>query len=343
MYDPKTARFLQEDPLWFEAGDLNTFRYIWNDPVNWTDPMGLSANEDVASAGVAMGMRKGLYSTAANLGCVLNEVGSALGALNSAGIAGAVVSELIDIGCARVPATQLTKWKKFCKPYEKLMGALGGLVSFEAGTLVRTRDGLKAIELIQIGDEVAAWDEATNTIQYQKVTERYVRKATQALKITVQAKDGKTDTFTVTPEHPFLTPKSQWAAISGYSVGDEIATAIGEPVTITAIVTLEADREVFNLSVFEDHSYAVGELGVWSHNRRSSKTLRREWERDNPGQSWPKDGNGRNFDVSHIIALADGGCDTVNNIRPMRREDHIKMHQQNGDFARWGSRRGKKW
>ena len=26
MYDPKTGRFLQEDPLWFEAGDLNTYR-----------------------------------------------------------------------------------------------------------------------------------------------------------------------------------------------------------------------------------------------------------------------------------------------------------------------------
>jgi len=41
-YDPVTGRFLQEDPLWFGAGDLNTYRYVFNNPVNLTDPMGLS-------------------------------------------------------------------------------------------------------------------------------------------------------------------------------------------------------------------------------------------------------------------------------------------------------------
>ena len=39
-YDPQTARFLQEDPLWFDAGDLNVYRMTWNNPVNWTDPSG---------------------------------------------------------------------------------------------------------------------------------------------------------------------------------------------------------------------------------------------------------------------------------------------------------------
>ena len=41
-YDPATGRFLQEDPLWFTAGDLNVYRYTWNNPVNWTDPSGMA-------------------------------------------------------------------------------------------------------------------------------------------------------------------------------------------------------------------------------------------------------------------------------------------------------------
>ena len=230
--------------------------------------MGLSAQEKGATD--TMFLRSGAYAaylrSVAQVGCIMNQVGSALGAFNRVHEAGQIVSEMVEIGCMFVPRIKVAKACKAGK-LKKFLGAMGGMFSsFEAGTLVRTKDGLKPIEQIQVGDEVAAWDEATNTIQYQKVTERYVREATQALKITVQAKDGKTETFTVTPEHPFLTPKSQWAAISGYEIGDQIATAIGEPVTITAIETLEGKREVFNLSVAEDHSYAVGELGVWAHN-----------------------------------------------------------------------------
>ena len=42
-YDAATGRFLQEDPIWFAAGDLNVYRYTWNNPANWTDPSGMTA------------------------------------------------------------------------------------------------------------------------------------------------------------------------------------------------------------------------------------------------------------------------------------------------------------
>ncbi|MGP4687089.1 RHS repeat-associated core domain-containing protein [Agrobacterium pusense] len=48
-YDPSTGRFLQEDPIWFEAGDLNVYRYVWNSPANWTDPSGMAAAGQYAS------------------------------------------------------------------------------------------------------------------------------------------------------------------------------------------------------------------------------------------------------------------------------------------------------
>jgi hypothetical protein len=41
MYDPTVGRFLTEDPSDFEAGDLNLYRYVKNDPLNNTDPSGL--------------------------------------------------------------------------------------------------------------------------------------------------------------------------------------------------------------------------------------------------------------------------------------------------------------
>ena len=51
-------------------------------------------------------------------------------------------------------------------------------------------------------------------------------------------------------------------------MGDEIASTSGNPVIITSIKGDASERDVYNLTINEDHSYAVGELGVWSHNVR---------------------------------------------------------------------------
>lgn len=40
-YDPKIGRFISEDPIGFEGGDINLYGYVWNSPLRFTDPMGL--------------------------------------------------------------------------------------------------------------------------------------------------------------------------------------------------------------------------------------------------------------------------------------------------------------
>jgi RHS repeat-associated protein len=40
-YNPVLGRFMSEDPKGFDAGDYNLFRYCHNDPLDFTDPMGL--------------------------------------------------------------------------------------------------------------------------------------------------------------------------------------------------------------------------------------------------------------------------------------------------------------
>ncbi len=39
-YDPETGRFISEDPIGFNAGDVNFYRYVFNNPSNLTDPSG---------------------------------------------------------------------------------------------------------------------------------------------------------------------------------------------------------------------------------------------------------------------------------------------------------------
>jgi RHS repeat-associated protein len=41
LYEPKTGRFLSEDPIWLDGG-INLYTFAGNDPVNMTDPTGLA-------------------------------------------------------------------------------------------------------------------------------------------------------------------------------------------------------------------------------------------------------------------------------------------------------------
>jgi len=43
FYYPTIGRFVQSDPMGFDAGDANLFRYCGHDPVNGSDPLGLDA------------------------------------------------------------------------------------------------------------------------------------------------------------------------------------------------------------------------------------------------------------------------------------------------------------
>jgi RHS repeat-associated protein len=49
VYSATLGRFLQTDPIRFQAGDINIYRYVGNSPVNGTDPMGLYCQEGDAS------------------------------------------------------------------------------------------------------------------------------------------------------------------------------------------------------------------------------------------------------------------------------------------------------
>jgi RHS repeat-associated protein len=40
-YDSTVGRFISEDRIGFEGGDANLYRYVFNSPVNYTDPTGL--------------------------------------------------------------------------------------------------------------------------------------------------------------------------------------------------------------------------------------------------------------------------------------------------------------
>lgn len=46
MYSPQLGRFLQTDPIGFDAADVNLYRYVGNNPINHIDPLGLYDPDD---------------------------------------------------------------------------------------------------------------------------------------------------------------------------------------------------------------------------------------------------------------------------------------------------------
>jgi len=66
-YDAGTQRFLSVDPIGFESGDFNHYRYVGNDPVNFRDPSGLWATgaPSVGQGMTAMGESIGNFVSGA--------------------------------------------------------------------------------------------------------------------------------------------------------------------------------------------------------------------------------------------------------------------------------------
>jgi len=48
-YDPNVGRFISEDPSGFGGGDVNLMAYVGNNPINYTDPLGLCGNSWLSS------------------------------------------------------------------------------------------------------------------------------------------------------------------------------------------------------------------------------------------------------------------------------------------------------
>ena len=78
LYQPELGRFLQPDPKQFDAGDYNLYRYCHNDPVNKSDPTGLTLTStgggdwDWFNGGVAAEQTKTQHAVAVTVEFVRN-------------------------------------------------------------------------------------------------------------------------------------------------------------------------------------------------------------------------------------------------------------------------------
>lgn len=154
---------------------------------------------------------------------------------------------------------------------------------FVAGTLVHTKDGLKKIEEIQVGNVVLSKSDVSGEMSYQRVVNTFVRQADAIYKVSFE--DGTV--LETTWSHPFRTLKkksigqefrienTEWTQAQDLVKGDETLTAEGETLRVTSIVVDQRGDTVYNFEVEIDHTYFVGEVGVWVHNAGSDTYARK--------------------------------------------------------------------
>ena len=128
-----------------------------------------------------------------------------------------------------------------------------GLNSFDGDTMVWIRDGLKQIKDIKEGDEVLAWDPATNAPVLEPVLHTSSRVTDDIYRLTLMDAAGKHAKTLVTGNHPYLlaasdnslafslaaandnyrdasilriAPGGEWKIVRNLKPGDHIRTAI---------------------------------------------------------------------------------------------------------------------
>ena len=159
-----------------------------------------------------------------------------------------------------------------------ISGAINGAINspycFVAGTLVLTVAGTVAIETIQAGDMVWAWDEETGEVAPKEVVETYVNETYELIHVFVDGEE-----IITTPAHPFYSPVKGWTNAVHLRAGDILVLVNGEYVIVEKIQheILETPVTVFNFEVEDYHTYFVSEDGVLVHN--SCKHQSSKWRR----------------------------------------------------------------
>lgn len=124
-----------------------------------------------------------------------------------------------------------------------------------------TKQGLKAIEEIQVGDQVLAYNDNLEIFEYKDVVEVYHNETTELYHIHTEIEE-----IVCTPNHSILTI-DRWKNACELTANDKIKTADGFVRVLTIkIEQLKEKIGVYNFNVLDYHTYVVGNELFVVHN-----------------------------------------------------------------------------
>ncbi|MCB1694461.1 MAG: Hint domain-containing protein, partial [Pseudomonadales bacterium] len=171
--------------------------------------------------------------------------------------------------------------------FAKVLAIVGRRQCFPAGTMVLTNTGPVPIEQVAAGDLVMSRSPRTKAQQYRPVKRILRSRASQMVRVRYTVGDDDDDAsdscaaapvvhdVVTTCDHPFHVPAyGSFVEAQRLVAGMELSTSNGHhPVIVTDVEPLSTgDRPtmVYNLEVEGDHTYFVGDAGLWVHNSCSA-------------------------------------------------------------------------
>ena len=261
---------------------FNLFAYCANNPVNrfddngnWSLPnwakvaigvgiIAAAAAVTVATGGAAAGTLAFAVHCAAQGALVGAATQGALGAVTG-GISGAVMHRMTTgswSGATNAAIDGAATGFMTGAVTGAITGAISSPYCFVAGTTVLAATGAVAIETIQKGDQVWAWDEENGDVALKEVVETYVNETDELVHVFVNGEE-----IITTPAHPFYSPVKGWTDAAHLRAGDILVLVNGEYVVVEKVQheILEEPITVYNFQVEDYHTYYVAS-GVLVHN-----------------------------------------------------------------------------
>jgi hypothetical protein len=130
---------------------------------------------------------------------------------------------------------------------------------FGAGTIVRTIDGPRPIESIQVGDRVLAQDTTTGVLAFQPVLTVHQTQSAATVRVNL---DG--ESLIATGIHRFWKAGEGWVTARDLNAGARVR-ALG---SVSEVKSVEAapSQPVYNLDVADQHAFFVGKKGLLVHD-----------------------------------------------------------------------------
>ena len=135
---------------------------------------------------------------------------------------------------------------------------------FVAGTLVKTQEGDRAIESIEVGDYVWAYSESTKDITLKQVIGLTKVSYDEIYELYISTGD----TIRTTHEHPIYI-NGEFIATEEIEIGDTLYSLNGKEVVVNRINIVGESNFVYNFTVDDYHTYFVGNDGILVHNSKN--------------------------------------------------------------------------
>jgi len=198
---------------------------------------------------------------------------------------------------------------------------------FVAGTLVHTRNGLRPIEDLRVGDFVLSQPENTGEQAYRRINETFVFKDKSIFEVICQDEHGRSERILATPNHPFWVKGIGWTGAEYLEAGQTVELNDGRDARVTSVRDTGETRQVFNFEVDGFHTYYVGNLGVWVHNDdcgsvsfRSFGALKRYLGSPGFGRQWH-----HIVEQSQIKQFGAAAIHSTDNVVSVSWADHIRI------------------